>query len=484
MLLEEICVSVGILLLGLIAFLAVKAEKNDQNPYRNIKGKKLKSSIFYVLIHMKKRIIPKLSKEKTDTLKKIYPGKGIEEIYYLLGERMLLLGFSVVMLGMLLAVGSGLVTPAMNLIQGYYLKRDVATGQKRYVDVVAKAGKHQQEITIPVLPEKYSEKERKKKFREAKQYIERNYLGGNKSENQIISSLNLMTTIPKSAVSVTWSSSDPSMIKEDGTLLATDCQEAVVIELVAVIRYRKRTESISKTVVVLPVQKTKERLFWEQWQEQFAQNEKASNTTKYLFLPEQVGKQKVSYQEKVRQWSSTILLLTCILLLLVPFREGKKLQSAMIKREKQLKMDFPEMIERFTLLVEAGLSVKGAWLRITQEYEKREEKNKVHYVYEEMILAAREMENGMSEAKAYELFGKRTGLLPYMKFSTLLVQNLKKGTTDLIRFLDFEVEDAFHERRENAKVLGEEAGTKLLFPMMLMLSIVFALILYAAFQSM
>ena len=53
MLLEEICVSVGILLLGLIAFLAVKAEKNDQNPYRNIKGKKLKSSIFYVLIHMK-----------------------------------------------------------------------------------------------------------------------------------------------------------------------------------------------------------------------------------------------------------------------------------------------------------------------------------------------------------------------------------------------------------------------------------------------
>ena len=387
---------------------------------------------------------------------------------------MLLLGFSVVILGMLLAVGSGLVTPAMNLIQGYYLKRDVATGQKRYVDVVAKAGKHQQEITILVLPEKYSEKERKKKFREAKQYI----------ENQIISSLNLMTTIPKSAVSVTWSSSDPSVIKEDGTLLATDCQEAVVIELVAVIRYRKRTEPISKTVVVLPVQKTKERLFWEQWQEQFAQNEKASNTTKYLFLPEQVGKQKVSYQEKVRQWSSTILLLTCILLLLVPFREGKKLQSAMIKREKQLKMDFPEMIERFTLLVEAGLSVKGAWLRITQEYEKREEKNKVHYVYEEMILAAREMENGMSEAKAYELFGKRTGLLPYMKFSTLLVQNLKKGTTDLIRLLDFEVEDAFHERRENAKVLGEEAGTKLLFPMMLMLSIVFALILYAAFQSM
>ena len=64
MLLEEICVSVGILLLGLITFLAVKAEKNDQNPYRNIKGKKLKSSIFYVLIHMKKRIYQDFLKKR------------------------------------------------------------------------------------------------------------------------------------------------------------------------------------------------------------------------------------------------------------------------------------------------------------------------------------------------------------------------------------------------------------------------------------
>lgn len=484
MLFEEICVLAGILLLGMIAFLAGKAEKMDQNPYRNINGRKLKSSIFYILFRMKNRITPRISKEKTDTLKKIYPGKGIEEIYYLLGERMLFLGFSIVMLGMLLAVGSGFVTPTMKLIQGYYLKRDVATGQKRYVDVVAKAGKHQKEITIPVLPEKYNKKEREKKFREAKQYIERHYLGKNKSKNRIISSLHLMTTIPKSAVLVTWSSSDPSVIKEDGTLMITDRQEAVTVELVAVIRYRKRTETISKIVMAAPVQKTKERLFWEQWQEQFAQNEKASNTTRYLFLPEQVGKQKVSYQEKVRRWNSMILFMTCMLLVFVPFREEKKIQNAMIKREKQLKMDFPELIERFALLVEAGLSVKGAWLRITYEYQNREEKHKIHYAYEEMILTAREMENGMSEAKAYELFGKRTGLLPYMKFSTLLVQNLKKGTSDLIRLLSFEVEDAFHERRENAKVLGEEAGTKLLFPMMLMLSIVFALILYAAFQSM
>ena len=50
---------------------------------------------------------------------------------------------------------------------------------------------------------------------------------------------------------------------------------------------------------------------------------------------------------------------------------------------------------------------------------------------------------------------------------------MKKGTTDILRLLDYEMTDAFAERRENAKMLGEKAGTKLLLPMAFMLLIVF-----------
>ena len=93
------------------------------------------------------------------------------------------------------------------------------------------------------------------------------------------------------------------------------------------------------------------------------------------------------------------------------------------------------------------------------------------------------MENGQNESVAYAAFGRRLSLLPYMKFSTLLVQNLKKGSDDLLKKMDMEAVDALRERREMAKKLGEEAGTKLLFPMLIMLSLVFALILIAAFQN-
>ena len=94
------------------------------------------------------------------------------------------------------------------------------------------------------------------------------------------------------------------------------------------------------------------------------------------------------------------------------------------------------------------------------------------------------MENGKSEAAAYTSFGRRISMLQYMKFSTLLVQNLKKGSDDLLRRMELEAEDAVRIRRELAKKQGEEAGTKLLLPMMLMLVVVFAMILTAAFRVM
>jgi hypothetical protein len=70
-----------------------------------------------------------------------------------------------------------------------------------------------------------------------------------------------------------------------------------------------------------------------------------------------------------------------------------------------------------------------------------------------------------------------------MKFGSLIAQNLKKGNKGISELLTKEAVDAFEERKETAKRLGEEAGTKLLVPMMIMLVIVFAVIMVPAFLS-
>lgn len=48
-------------------------------------------------------------------------------------------------------------------------------------------------------------------------------------------------------------------------------------------------------------------------------------------------------------------------------------------------------------------------------------------------------------------------------------QNVKKGTTDILKLLEQESQSAFEQHKNLAKKKGEEAGTKLLFPMILML---------------
>ena len=148
-------------------------------------------------------------------------------------------------------------------------------------------------------------------------------------------------------------------------------------------------------------------------------------------------------------------------------------------------MDYPDIINKFTLLINAGMTVKQAWSKIASDYEAKYLVNqtKKRFAYEEMLVTAHELKLGVTESEAYEQFGRRAGLLPYLKFSTLITQNLKKGNKGLSELLNLEAAEAFEERKEIAKRLGEEAGTKLLMPMMIMLIVVFAIILIPAFQS-
>lgn len=104
-------------------------------------------------------------------------------------------------------------------------------------------------------------------------------------------------------------------------------------------------------------------------------------------------------------------------------------------------------------------------------------------VYEQMLLSYREMQDGVGELKVYERFGERCGTPQYRKLTMLIMQNLRKGSAGLRQSLEKEVADAFVLRKNLAKKAGEEAGTKILLPMVLMLCIVMVIILVPAFLT-
>ena len=84
---------------------------------------------------------------------------------------------------------------------------------------------------------------------------------------------------------------------------------------------------------------------------------------------------------------------------------------------------------------------------------------------------------------AYERFGIRCNLVEYRTLSTLLIQNLKKGSSRFLPSLEEECRQAFQERKRRALIAGEEAGTKLLAPMILMLLVVLMILMVPSFLS-
>ena len=101
----------------------------------------------------------------------------------------------------------------------------------------------------------------------------------------------------------------------------------------------------------------------------------------------------------------------------------------------------------------------------------------------EMLYTLHEMERGEGELSAYRHFANRCRLQQYVKFVSLLEQNVKMGASGFLSSLRKEAADAQEEKKAVAKRLGEEAGTKLLLPMMLDLAIAMAVIIVPAFTG-
>ena len=131
------------------------------------------------------------------------------------------------------------------------------------------------------------------------------------------------------------------------------------------------------------------------------------------------------------------------------------------------------------------MTSKAAWFRIISDYHRNlREGGEKRFVYEEMIVAANEMKQGITEAEAYDHFGHRCGTSQYLKFCSILIQSVKTGAGGMGRMLAEAGEEAVIVRRENAKRVGEEAGTKLLFPMIVLLGVVMFIVIVPAFMSM
>lgn len=146
----------------------------------------------------------------------------------------------------------------------------------------------------------------------------------------------------------------------------------------------------------------------------------------------------------------------------VPFLVDTSLNDQIEKRRRTIQMEFPEFVNKLTLLVNAGMTISKAWEKIINENKKN------HLLYDEMRYALMEIRAGKPEAVAYEEFARRCRVKEVTKFVSIIVMNLKRGGADVVPVLREQGNECWEMRKNAAKQIGEEAGTKILIPMMIM----------------
>ncbi len=343
------------------------------------------------------------------------------------------------------------------------------------------------DTVIDLMPQKYSPEQIKPVLDEVYQKAEIKILQNNANFQQIASDLNLVSRIDGYPVTIQWYSSDYTIIDYEGHVhnehMAQGQQQKVL--LTAVLCYEEYKEEYQIEACVIPPNRTEQELFWSEVQEAVSQavNEEGQA---YVELPAEVDGTALRYFISENETSPfAIIFIGVAAALVILARNRQRQRDALEKRKNQLKRDYPEMVSKLTLLIGAGMTIRRSWEKIVMDYQKSKEKRQdgQRYLYEEMAETLNQMRAGIPEQAAYEQFGRRCDTREYLKFSTLLIQNMKKGTEDMSAMLQLEVAEAFEQQKNMAKKLGEEAGTKLLFPMIIMLAVIMAIIMIPAMIS-
>ena len=291
-------------------------------------------------------------------------------------------------------------------------------------------------------------------------------------------------TLPEKAgnpsVKISWDTSNAALMDWEGILGPEVPPEGAEVKLTATLSIEE--EEVEKEIKLKVYPRPMNDIEKLQQEVRNAVQEANDETEETVHLPENVGGKKAEWSQRQGNTGVILLLFGFLIAALYAYSKVRAGEKEAEKRDEEMLIDYPNIVSKLVLLLTAGMSLRKAFARIRTDYRDSLRHGAPKRAgYEEIVRMSLEMEHGVSELVAYENMGKRCRVNVYRTFSTLLVQNLTKGGDEMAAILSREAQEAYEDRKKRARILGEEAGTKLLLPMLLMLAIVMAILMIPAF---
>lgn len=338
-------------------------------------------------------------------------------------------------------------------------------------------------VQVPLRERSYTAQEAREVFEQVWPMLEKQIAGEHVSLNEVRGDLDLPDRLDSYGLRVYWQSQNPDVIDSFGEVW----NEGISDRGVRTILTAELTDGIHRAehefpVRILPPLLTEKEKAVQGFLRQVSELDERNKTQDGIWLPKEYEGRTLYYRNGEGTDYKVLLVLGVVLAVLCYAKDQSDERKSVKRKHQQMLLDYSEIISKLMVFLGAGMAVPLAWERIVKDYEtgRKKKGGSVRYAYEEMRQTYYQVQSGAPDGKAYADFGRRCGLLPYLKLSSLLEQNRKNGTKNLRALLELEMAAAFEQRKTLARRMGEEAGTKLLAPLFLMLGLVMVMILVPA----
>lgn len=425
------------------------------------------------------------NKTARQTLKRLYPKEKGEELYRNYQKRKIGLMIGLIIIGLVSALGLHLCSQMKTrLAEGAHLIRNEWGAGDYQINLVANTEEWSKEFSFLVEERALTREEKEQRKDQLKILLPEIIKGENQDLYHVTENLNFVTHVSGYPFGLAWKSDNTKRVETNGKVNREGIRtegEWVTIHAMINDSQQNESETVTYQIYILQEILDEKDIFFKILDERLLkEDEKTAEETK-IQLPQEINGKIVSWKEEKEDNSIYVLLIFLLGSILAGKGMDYDLRRNLQKRSKQLEREYAGFVNKLRLYLSAGLTVRNAFMRITKEYEKNRRNGKKHYLYEELKISCSQLENGMAEEQVYFDFGQRCGEMRFRRLSSLLGVQLTQGNDQLLKNLAKEADNAIEDQRNQARKVGEEAGTKLLFPMMLMLLVVMFLILLPAY---
>ena len=321
-------------------------------------------------------------------------------------------------------------------------------------------------ITAAVL----SEKQKKKKLLSfSKKLPDRIAPADQDGLRLVTDNINLLKMDEKTGIEMRWESSDPAVLSEEGKLnvipMESDC-ETITLSVTMILE--NISEQMNFDVFVRNNAESYDVSVKNQIHSVAGQVSEIEEGGTIVLPEESEGGMKLKWYR--RENSFAILILAAGMLLFFCIYAGRydRAKNNARKYQESVAADFPAVVDKLVLLLNSGLTVFSALMRISGDYADETQDKASPAAMEIAAIGQRVQNTNSSVIDEWKQFAIRMESSDILRFCTILEDNMSKGS-ELSMKLENESEELRELRKKNIQKYIRTIDSKMMIPMMMML---------------